>query len=66
MLSKLKQLCNHPALYLKEPFEDAETMLARSTKLERIVQMALRLWTMESNVSSLHNILNGTIATTLL
>ncbi len=27
MLSKLKQLCNHPALYLKEPFEDAATML---------------------------------------
>ena len=24
MLSKLKQLCNHPALYLKEPFDDAQ------------------------------------------
>ena len=43
MLSKLKQLCNHPALYLKEPFEDAKTMLARSTKLERIVQMAAEI-----------------------
>jgi len=43
MLSKLKQLCNHPALYLKEPFEDAETMLTRSTKLERIVQMAAEI-----------------------
>ncbi len=43
MLSKLKQLCNHPALYLKEPFEDAETMLARSAKLERIVQMAAEI-----------------------
>ncbi|MEQ6854531.1 DEAD/DEAH box helicase [Lysinibacillus capsici] len=43
MLSKLKQLCNHPALYLKEPFEDAETMIARSTKLERIVQMAAEI-----------------------
>ncbi len=43
MLSKLKQLCNHPALYLKESFEDAETMLARSTKLERIVQMAAEI-----------------------
>ncbi|MEK5230723.1 DEAD/DEAH box helicase [Lysinibacillus sp. FSL K6-0232] len=43
MLSKLKQLCNHPALYLKEPFEDAETMLSRSTKLERIVQMAAEI-----------------------
>lgn len=43
MLSKLKQLCNHPALYLKETFEDAETMLTRSTKLERIVQMAAEI-----------------------
>ncbi|MET4560612.1 SNF2 family DNA or RNA helicase [Lysinibacillus parviboronicapiens] len=43
MLSKLKQLCNHPALYLKEPFEDATTMLTRSTKLERIVQMAAEI-----------------------
>ncbi|MFJ7734102.1 DEAD/DEAH box helicase [Lysinibacillus sp. NPDC097231] len=43
MLSKLKQLCNHPALYLKEPFEDAETMLTRSIKLERIVQMAAEI-----------------------
>ncbi|QQP13196.1 DEAD/DEAH box helicase [Lysinibacillus agricola] len=43
MLSKLKQLCNHPALYLKEPFEDAETMLTRSTKLESIVQMAAEI-----------------------
>ncbi|QDQ01298.1 DEAD/DEAH box helicase [Lysinibacillus fusiformis] len=43
MLSKLKQLCNHPALYLKEPFEDATTMLTRSSKLERIVQMAAEI-----------------------
>ncbi|MGE7672101.1 DEAD/DEAH box helicase [Lysinibacillus sp. NPDC094403] len=43
MLSKLKQLCNHPALYLKEPFEDAESMLTRSTKLERIVQMTTEI-----------------------
>lgn len=40
MLSKLKQLCNHPALYLKEPFEDAKTVLNRSVKLNRIVQLA--------------------------
>ncbi|WP_053590496.1 DEAD/DEAH box helicase [Bacillus sp. FJAT-22090] len=40
MLSKLKQLCNHPALYLKEPFDDAEDMLDRSEKLARIVTMA--------------------------
>ena len=43
MLSKLKQLCNHPALYLKEPFEDASSMLSRSVKLERIVQMAAEI-----------------------
>lgn len=40
MLSKLKQLCNHPALYLKEPFDDAETMLERSAKLAGIVSLA--------------------------
>ncbi|RUL53193.1 DEAD/DEAH box helicase [Lysinibacillus antri] len=40
MLSKLKQLCNHPALYLKEPFEDAKAMVNRSVKLKRIVQLA--------------------------
>ncbi|MEK4228371.1 DEAD/DEAH box helicase [Solibacillus sp. FSL H8-0538] len=40
MLSKLKQLCNHPALYLKEPFDDAQTMLNRSVKLKRIVELA--------------------------
>ncbi|MER1984364.1 MAG: DEAD/DEAH box helicase [Solibacillus sp.] len=40
MLGKLKQLCNHPALYLKEPFEDAETMLTRSVKVKRIVELA--------------------------
>ncbi|MEG0259393.1 MAG: DEAD/DEAH box helicase [Lysinibacillus sp.] len=43
MLSKLKQLCNHPALYLKEPFEDAASLLKRSVKLERIVQMAAEI-----------------------
>lgn len=40
MLSKLKQLCNHPALYLKEPFDDAESMLERSAKLAGIVTLA--------------------------
>ncbi len=39
MLSKLKQLCNHPALYLKEPFSDARIMLERSMKLKRIVEL---------------------------
>lgn len=40
MLSKLKQLCNHPALYLKEPYTSAEEILPRSQKLERIVTLA--------------------------
>nr|WP_232337129.1 DEAD/DEAH box helicase [Lysinibacillus timonensis] len=40
MLSKLKMLCNHPALYLKEPFEDAGAMLERSVKLKSIVELA--------------------------
>ncbi|MFJ8234714.1 DEAD/DEAH box helicase [Ureibacillus sp. NPDC094379] len=40
MLSKLKQLCNHPALYLKEPFDEAKTMMNRSVKIKRIVELA--------------------------
>ncbi|MBB4823214.1 SNF2 family DNA or RNA helicase [Sporosarcina luteola] len=40
MLSRLKQLCNHPALFLKEPHAPAAQMLERSEKLERIVSMA--------------------------
>lgn len=40
MLSKLKQLCNHPALYLKEPYTSAAEILPRSQKLERIVTLA--------------------------
>ena len=40
MLNKLKQLCNHPALYLKEPFDDANSMLNRSIKLKSIVELA--------------------------
>ncbi|MCH7320589.1 DEAD/DEAH box helicase [Solibacillus sp. MA9] len=39
MLGKLKQLCNHPALYLKEPFDEAQTMMNRSVKLKRIIEM---------------------------
>lgn len=39
MLNKLKQLCNHPALFLKEPFEDANTLVSRSVKLKRIIEM---------------------------
>ncbi|MDN7241770.1 DEAD/DEAH box helicase [Planococcus sp. N028] len=40
MLSKLKQLCNHPSLYLKEPYSSAAEILPRSQKLERIVTLA--------------------------
>jgi SNF2 family DNA or RNA helicase len=34
MLGRLKQLCNHPALYLKE--EQPKQLLERSTKLEKL------------------------------
>lgn len=43
MLSKLKQLCNHPALYLKEPFDDAPTMVKRSDKLKNIISMGAEI-----------------------
>ena len=43
MLSKLKQLCNHPALYLKEGFGTAEDMMERSEKLARIVTLAAEI-----------------------
>lgn len=43
MLSKLKQLCNHPALYLKEGFGTAEDMMERSEKLARIVALAAEI-----------------------
>ena len=37
MLSRLKQLCNHPALYLKE--ERPEHLLERSSKLEKLQEL---------------------------
>jgi SNF2 family DNA or RNA helicase len=37
MLSRLKQLCNHPALYLKE--EKPDNLLDRSTKLEKLQEL---------------------------
>ena len=37
MLSRLKQLCNHPALYLKE--EKPTNLLERSTKLEKLQEL---------------------------
>ncbi|MCM3567306.1 DEAD/DEAH box helicase [Neobacillus mesonae] len=38
MLSRLKQLCNHPALYLKEK-SAARVLLERSNKLEKLVEL---------------------------
>jgi SNF2 family DNA or RNA helicase len=38
MLSRLKQLCNHPALYLKEKSAD-RLLLDRSNKLEKLVDL---------------------------
>ncbi|MBT2701407.1 DEAD/DEAH box helicase [Bacillus sp. ISL-40] len=38
MLSRLKQLCNHPALYLKEKAAGRE-LLERSNKLEKLVEL---------------------------
>ena len=38
MLSRLKQLCNHPALYLKEKSVGRE-LLERSNKLEKLIEL---------------------------
>ncbi|WP_042354239.1 DEAD/DEAH box helicase [Bacillus rubiinfantis] len=38
MLSRLKQLCNHPALYLKEKAAALE-LLERSNKMEKLVEL---------------------------
>ena len=43
MLNKLKQLCNHPALYLKEPLGNSHELLKRSVKLQRIVSMTAEI-----------------------
>ncbi|PLR85434.1 DEAD/DEAH box helicase [Bacillus sp. V33-4] len=37
MLSRLKQLCNHPALYLKE--QKPQLLLERSVKLEKLAEL---------------------------
>lgn len=37
MLNKLKQICNHPALYLKE--ERPENIISRSYKMEKLVDV---------------------------
>lgn len=38
MLSRLKQLCNHPALYLKEQATGRE-LLERSNKLDKLIEL---------------------------
>lgn len=43
MLSRLKQLCNHPALFLKETQLPASDLTKRSNKLARIVSMAAEI-----------------------
>lgn len=37
MLSKLKQVCNHPSLYLKE--ENPKELLTRSNKMEKLAEL---------------------------
>ncbi|PAD67826.1 ATP-dependent helicase [Bacillus sp. 7586-K] len=37
MLGKLKQICNHPALYLKE--EDPKQLITRSHKVEKLLEL---------------------------
>ncbi|MCL9797720.1 hypothetical protein MXD58_026110, partial [Frankia sp. AgKG'84/4] len=39
MLGKLKQLCNHPALYLKEEPSDIVDAPKRSGKLEKLAEL---------------------------
>lgn len=39
LLSMLKQLCNHPALFLKEHKARGEELIERSTKLEKLVEL---------------------------
>lgn len=41
MLNRLKQLCNHPILFLKEEPTSSEDIMRRSIKLQRIVNRAI-------------------------
>lgn len=43
MLNRLKQLCNHPSLFLKEPRGPAREMIGQSEKLRSIVSMAANI-----------------------
>ncbi|MEC1757664.1 DEAD/DEAH box helicase [Schinkia azotoformans] len=38
MLTKLKQICNHPALYLKDDFSEL-SLLERSNKMEKLIEL---------------------------
>ena len=41
MLGKLKQICNHPALYLKE--QQPKQLVTRSHKIEKLVELATNI-----------------------
>lgn len=41
MLGKLKQICNHPALYLKE--QQPKQLITRSHKIEKLVELATNI-----------------------
>lgn len=43
MLNRLKQLCNHPALFLKEPTQAATDLISRSEKLKHLVSMTANI-----------------------
>ncbi|HHW36314.1 MAG TPA: ATP-dependent helicase [Bacillales bacterium] len=38
MLTKLKQICNHPALYLKDDFSE-QSLMERSNKMEKLIEL---------------------------
>ena len=38
MLTKLKQICNHPALYLKDDFSEL-SLMERSNKMEKLIEL---------------------------
>lgn len=43
MLNRLKQLCNHPSLFLKEPLRPAKEMIGQSEKLRSILTMTANI-----------------------
>ncbi|WP_458411827.1 DEAD/DEAH box helicase [Schinkia sp. CFF1] len=50
MLTKLKQICNHPALYLKDDFSES-TLIERSNKMEKLLELIENI--LDQNESSL-------------